>query len=651
MKGGISIYVLAAEYASFAIVCIAIYGLLMDKNVVLTRYQGLKWLYYTTFVTIVITIIGITMADNHQNSSLIAIEWFRVGYFLTSPAPALLYVMYSISIVYVKFKFKDLFIKFFAIAIPYFLYMVFVLTNFWHKLIFTICPEEGYVKGPLSQISYFIAFTYFAILIVYILLHIKTAQRNVLLVIFVNFLLSTIIFCIQIFLPLVQLSGLSCVCGLLVIHFYVLNVSKSVDPLTEVNNRQTLTAHLIQLCDSNTPFSLVVFSLRNFKSVNERFGLDSGDKILLELSLRLRNSLPAKNVYRFAGDEFAYLKPHPTNSFNDTLQSIIVNICKPYSVGELKLTMDMVYARVDFPKFGLTAKEIISSMDYSISKIKRNKGETNYFYDSTISDDMKRRNYIIGRLKHALSSDGFEVHYQAIYSTKSNKFNMAEALVRMKKTEGDFISPGEFIPIAEEIGLVSRITYIVLEKVCQDYNQLSELFKDKLCIQSISVNFPYVHFLKRDTVAEVVELMSRYNVAHNRVKFELTERTLFSDIKTTKSIMDELIAHGFEFELDDFGVDYSNLSLFFNVPIKVIKFDRSLVYAATFNPTRKRFFENLLKAIKAIDIQVVMEGIEEKELLDYLISCGCDYIQGYVFTKPLPIDEFCTFLKTYEETS
>ncbi len=624
---------------------IAITGLLTDNSIISARYKGLKQMYFLALISNIFTILSLITTNYYQFFPVSVTNFFKANYFVLSPMLALFYFVFSISIVYDTMDYHIFFKTYFWVFIPYLLYTLVIATNPIHNLVFEISAEFGYIKQPLNRISYFIAFFYLVILIIFILKHRKSPRKNILFIVLLNFSLSTAIFSFQIFFPFVQLSSLSCLTGLLIVHFYVLSVSKSSDPLTEINNRQTLTNHLVQLKKNKTHYSLAVFSIRNFKSVNERYGLDVGDRILKDITQRLHDILPSKRLYRYSGDEFAYLcTDAKEENFNELLFDINKKLAEPFDIPDGTLTLDTIYARVDYPLFGENVKEIVSAIDYSISTLKKNSGETDFFYDPAVRDKMKRRHYIIDRLKDAEANDGFDVHYQPIYNSTSGSFAMAEALIRLKPSDDPFLSPGEFIPIAEEVGLVSKLTYIVLEKLCRDFRSLIDTYGDSLPLKSISINFPYVHFLKRNTADEVCEILSRHNISPDMVKLELTERTLVSDTGATKDIMDDFLSRGFEFELDDFGVEYSNLSMFFNIPVKIIKFDRSLVYATTSDDTRRAFFLHLIKAIKEMGIQVVMEGVEERELLDYLISCGCDYIQGYVFTKPLLKDEFAKFL-------
>ncbi len=635
-------YNLAAEFASLIIICVAMFGLITDKSSISARYKGLKWMYISTLVTIVVTLVGIAIQNNYTQYPLWLSDVFRTLFFLTSPLLAFMYLRYCVSIVGAKLNNAQLIRRNILLSLPYVLYSIFVLTNPFHRLIFDFVAEEGYVRADWVRISYIIAFVYFAMLIVYAWIYRKSPQKNVLKIICLNLLIASLLFCIQIFFPYLQTSGLACVGGLIYVHFYVLGVSKTTDELTELNNRFAFTSQLAKLCNANSPFFMVVFSVRNFKSINERLGFNVGDAVLCDMASRLRATLGDAMLYRYSGDQFAYVEKNVTDAeFSKKIEVAAVHMCDPFCVKGNQISLDIVYARTDYPEFGRNIKEIVSAMDYSILSVKKNSGETSFFYDTSICDRMKRRNYIIDRLKNAIANDGFEVHYQPIYSASEKKFTLSEALVRFKPSDQQPISPGEFIPIAEEVGLVTRITYIVLEHVCMDIHSMMQAGINP---PIVSVNFPYVMFLKNSTVSEVCKVLEKYDISPKMINIELTERTLVSDASTVKNVMDSLIAKGIDFELDDFGVEYSNLSLFFDIPINLVKFDRSLVYSATLDEERRTFFNHLLRAIKSMKINVVMEGVEERDLLDYLLDSGCEYIQGYVFSKPLPVAEFIEFM-------
>ncbi len=639
-------YNLVAEYASLIVIILAIVGFALAEDKGTTRYSALRWMQFATLISILITIGSLLTADFFMYFPVWLVDVLKYLYFLTSPIVAPIALFYAITLMHPK-TYKVGFFKKYAWAwVPYAIYCVFVLTNGIHRLIFTISPTEGYIRGELFRITYVIALLYIAMVVFFAIKHSKTPQRNALIVICTNLLLASLIFCTQLIFPPIQLSGLASVAGVLIIQFYVHNVTHKTDPLTELFNRANLTTNMAKLCKADIPFSLFVFSVRNFKGINERNGLKFGDGLLEKIAIRLRTYLPYRQLFRYSGDEFALLIPDYDNQREHNIEEIYHGIKEVYKINNNTITPDFVYARVDYPEFGSKAEEIISAMDYSLAIIKKETNNSSYLYEKAICNQMKRRNYVIERIKKALNTDGFEAHYQPIYSVKKNDFIMAEALIRFKPEQGEFISPMEFIPIAEETGLIGRITTTMLELVSSDYRKMIDLLGENLRVKSISINFPYTFFTKEGAAEEVSAIVKKYGLLPERINMELTERVLATDIDNNLKIMNEFTKRGFVFELDDFGVEYSNFSMLFKVPIHVVKFDRSLVESSTCNEKRREFFIKFVSAMKAMDkeIEIVMEGVENEDVKKFLIENGSDYIQGYVFSKPLPWKEYVDFI-------
>ncbi len=637
-------YNLAAEYASLVIIIVAIIGFLHHQSKGTTRYGALKWMQYATLVSILVTIGSLTTADFYMDYPIWLVDVLKYLYFLTSPLAAPIALFYGITLTYHK-TYRVKFIRKNVWAwLPYVIYCIVILTNGIHRKIFTISPTEGYIRGDWFRITYVIALLYFGLVICFTIKNFKTPQRNSHLIICLNLLIASLIFCTQLLYPPLQLSGLASVVGVLIIQFYVQNVSQSSDSLTELYNRASLTAQMAKLCKAQTPYMLFVFSIRNFKGINERNGLKFGDALLEKIAARLRETLKNRQVFRYSGDEFAVL--WPGGEINALLKPELIfnELSLPYEIDGGSITVDFVYTGVNHPEFGTKSEELISAIDYSLSIIKKGVGNTNFFYNISICEQMKRRNYVIERIKQALETDGFEAYYQPIYSVKDSDFTMAEALIRFRPEQGDFISPGEFIPIAEDTGLIFKITKTMLNLVCADYQKLLAAHGN-IKLRSVSVNFPYVLFMRKGSAEEVYKTVLGYGLTPDMIKIELTERTFATDIENTLEIMHEFIDRGFVLELDDFGVEYSNFSMFFNVPIRIIKFDRSLVVSSTENKERRAFFIKFLSAVKALDkdIEVVMEGVETQDIKEFLVECGCDYIQGFVFSKPLRFNDCVEF--------
>ncbi len=638
-------YNMMAEYSSFIIILVILLSFIRDFESRTLRYSLLKQMYFSTLFSIFITIISTHMSGSYFSYlPVIIIEIVTVLYFISIPTPVFICFLYALTLSMNNKKEYEIRKKLTFVSIPYFIYMLFIISNFAHRLCFTIDADIGYVRGPLFQLTYYAAGVFVLMTFIVALANMRTTNRGMMIMICINLVLAMSISSIQFINPELTTTGLAGVTGALVIHLYVQNVSKSRDHLTGLSNRMALMHILTLLANRKEEFSLYVFSVRNFKGINERQGLESGDKVLQFIASTMVRHFSRRYSFRYNGDEFAVLirRHQPTDI--DKVKGFVAEFDNSLVVDGYDLSLDILYCRVDFPEFGSNVRDLISATDYSIRTLKENIGKSGFMYDTTIGRKMRERNEMIARLKKAIEDEAFEVHYQAIYSTTHNCFNQAEALVRMRGDGGKLIYPGDFIDIAENTRLIVKITYIVLDKVCRDLRRLLDENNGLINLQSVSVNFSYLQFFQKDLVKQVMAILEKYDIPTNMINIEITERTLISDAKAVGSVMEQMQEKGFVFELDDFGVDYSNMSMLLNLPVNIIKIDRSLLMAATSTAKNESFFEYLISGIKATDRISVIEGVESSDQLEFLARCGCEHIQGYVFSKPLPFEEFREFL-------
>ncbi len=638
-------YNMMAEYSAFIIILVILLSFIRDFEARTLRYSLLKQMYFSTLFSIIVTIVSTHMSGRYMDAfPMPLIEFVTVLYFISIPTPVFICFLYALTLAKNNSKEREIRKTLTLFSIPYFIYIVFIFGNYFHHLCFTITPETGYVRGPLFQLTYYIAGIFMFMTFVVAIANIKNTNRGMMIMIMINLVFAMGISSIQFINPDVTTTGLAGVTGALVIHLYIQNVSKSSDHLTGLSNRMALMHILTSLANRKEEFSLYVFSVRNFKSINERQGLESGDKVLQFIASTMVKHFKRRYAFRYNGDEFAILiRRHGPSDF-DRVKQFVAEFDNNLTVDGYDLTLDILYCRVDFPEFGSNVRDLISATDYSIRTLKENIGKSGFLYDTTIGRKMRERNEMIAKLKKAIEEEAFEVHYQAIYSSSHNCFSQAEALVRMRGDDGQIIFPGEFIDIAENTRLIVKITYIVLDKVCRDLRRLLDENNAKITLDSVSVNFSYLQFFQKDLVEQVCSILEKYSIPTNMINIEITERTLISDANAVGVVMKRMQEKGFVFELDDFGVDYSNMSMLLNLPVNIIKIDRSLLMAATATKKNESFFEYLISGIKSTDRISVIEGVESSDQLEFLARCGCEHIQGYVFSKPLPFEEFREFL-------
>ena len=285
-----------------------------------------------------------------------------------------------------------------------------------------------------------------------------------------------------------------------------------------------------------------------------------------------------------------------------------------------------------------TTDEFLQFQHYNRNKISEKKTIVKAEQAEEMRGLFKRREQI----EWALVNNAVEVFFQPIYSLDEKKFTVAEALIRIKDSEGKVIMPGDFIPVAEESGLIVPLGREVFRQVCE---LMAEGEVQKLGIRMVSVNLSMVQFSEEQPAKFVKEMTAEYGIDPRQIEFEITETADSALQQNVQKNMQELIDAGFSFALDDFGTGRSNLDYFVVMPVSIIKFDYKFTHWYFGNDRSREVMIGTMELIKRMGLPIVMEGVETKEELDAMIELGANYIQGFYFSKPLPKDEFLKFLK------
>ena len=247
----------------------------------------------------------------------------------------------------------------------------------------------------------------------------------------------------------------------------------------------------------------------------------------------------------------------------------------------------------------------------------------------------RRESRILQIMKRALANGTFEVYYQPIYSTQQERFNSAEALIRLFDAELGFISPEEFIPMAEKNGMILKIGEFVFRTVCRMMSREKIWEKG---IDYIEVNLSVVQCMQEDICEMLYGIMDEYDIPYSCINLEVTETTIARDVLW--DTMERMTVGGVTFSLDDYGTGYSNLSNVLKYPFHIVKLDKSMVWYAMENEAAMRALRHTVAMIRDLDMHIVAEGVETEEQRDILREMGCEYLQGYYFSKPVPERNF-----------
>jgi len=406
------------------------------------------------------------------------------------------------------------------------------------------------------------------------------------------------------------------------------------DSLTGLPNRKHFLNMLLHNIDEAIPFTLFSLDLNHFQQVNYTLGHYYGDQLLVAIAKRLKKQLVADcTLFRTGGDEFTVILTSDEHcklikrihsAFNDSYQLMHYSIESSISIGAAK-----------FPEDSTDIEVLLQHADVAMyaSKVTR---QPCVFYIEALSKDASQQLEISGRLRAALASNEFELYFQPILVAHSGNIHGAETLIRWPQPDGSFISPETFITIAEKSGLITQITEWVIQETIYNLKRLDE--------QGFTGNL-HINLSAKDLHSEALftlleKKLNNNEVTADRLILEITESTMMTDLTSAKKMMFRLADLGFIFSIDDFGTGFSSLSLLRELPIQQIKIDRSFVQKIDSEKTDHAIVESAIYLAKNLGCSVVAEGVENALVEAALVKLDCDYLQGYYFSKPVPLTEF-----------
>lgn len=563
-------------------------------------------------------------------------------YFILTPLMGLVYYLYVVSIIYEeKPQIRKMIV---AGCIPAVLYAVLVLSNPFTNCMFTITGEQGYTRGRCIILTYLVFYAYCVACIVVAVIHRKQIDRQIYHILAAFPVLAVFVILFQQFYPQIILSGSAATCALLIIYLHLQNRQISLDYLTNVPNRQELL-NMLELMLKRYPekdFVLMVVSIRDFRQVNNVCGQHGGDEFLKEVCGFLCRIGPQGNVYRFSGDEFALLFTDQIDeSVKKCVEDIQERMALPWQNRDYRFILPAVIGIIRRSEYVRTLEEAVSAIEYAVYQAKTGRYGQILYCDQEMLGKLERRKQIVEVLKEQLAEKSVEMYYQPIYSVDSGQFEYAESLMRMNHTPIGPVYPSEFIPIAEETGLIIELTYVILDKVCKFINHLLE---KGIPISAIHVNFSAIQFSQPDLAGKVLEIIRDNHTPMSAVKIEFTESTLAESPQVVTDFAIEMKKHGIMMGLDDFGTGYSNIATVIRIPFGTVKLDKSFVEASMDNPKSATTIKHLVHAFNDLGMDVVAEGVETEEQRQMVVDLGVEQIQGYFYSRPLPGQEMEAFL-------
>jgi diguanylate cyclase (GGDEF)-like protein/PAS domain S-box-containing protein len=420
------------------------------------------------------------------------------------------------------------------------------------------------------------------------------------------------------------------------------------DALTNLPNRTLFNRLLEQALTESRRLDLhgaVLFiDLNRFKPINDTLGHGIGDQVLQEVANRFRTALRGSDVVsRVGGDEFVVglFDVGKRERAATAAEKLLTALEAPIVVDGLELRVGAAIGISIYPDDGGDTETLLRLADIAMYRAKKTGPDAYVFYSQDMNQRAKDRLSLESQLRRGVERGEMLLFYQPKVSIATGKIIGAEALVRWKHPERGMVPPGEFIPIAEETGLIVQISAWVLEEACRQ----AKLWKDEgLPVTRIAVNLSARDF-SPGLSKRVSELLTQHGIGPEWIELEITEGMLMNNTDKVIAMMDELSALGVFLSLDDFGTGYSSLSYLKRFPIHTLKIDRSFIINIPADENDCAIAGAIVGMSKQLKHAVIAEGVESMDQLDFLDSMGCDEIQGYLFSPPVPVDKFETMVR------
>ncbi|MGA1932474.1 EAL domain-containing protein [Arcobacter sp. YIC-464] len=415
------------------------------------------------------------------------------------------------------------------------------------------------------------------------------------------------------------------------------------DSLTSLPNRVMLEEHLNHVIDvskrNNYSISLLFLDLDRFKIINDTLGHNIGDKLLIEVSSRIKSVLRQSDMLaRMGGDEFVIVLESAKNKSSAAFvcEKILEIVKQPVKIDNFKLNTSASIGVAMYPDDGKDMQTLIKNADTAMYYAKKQGKDTFEYYDEKLSEDVHDQLVIEQALKQAVEKNELYLNYQPQYDLHSKKTKSFEALVRWDCEKLGFVSPASFIPVAEDTGLIVPIGEFIFKKACEDFMKFKEIDRT---LEYIAINISSVQFRSADFLSKVKSIINEVGIKPNQIELELTERYIMDFGEDSIKMLNELKSLGFKMSIDDFGTGYSSMSYLSKLPVETIKIDKAFIDNIPKNNSNLQISKAIIALSKSLGYKTVAEGIEYPEQEDTLADLGCEIGQGYFYSKPLSFED------------
>ena len=507
--------------------------------------------------------------------------------------------------------------------------------------------EDGlYRRGPFNRIGYAVLLLELGMLGMCYLRNRAMVSRPLRRLMHSLLPLIVIFTIMQQLLPNILMAGT--ISALTNLMFFVSFQSNRIgqDALTGLPNRHTFFQDLETRRRKKHYFHLIILYLEHFELINRKFGMKNGDAILYMVGRYLEQYRPEYQAFRFGNTRFLLFGTF--DSYPKTADALARKVqerfSEPWEAAGAACSLQVSMAHMIFDSTETNDSQIIDQLEYTLCRSREMPGNSLLFFDNHMKAQFERNLYVLNQIRHAIEEESFQLYLQPIYSLKDQAFTTAESLLRLQGEDGKLIPPGEFIPLAEKSGLIDEISWIVLKMLCRFWAEHPDL-----PLKCISMNMSIQQLTDRNFLQRIHSCLAQYNVAPEKLRIEITERTITENPLLVRTVMAQMAAEGVRFYLDDFGVGYSNLSGMMNLPFETVKLDSSLLKNIETDEKAMNVVRLLVQLLHNAGFLVVAEGLERSGQVEKAASANVDRIQGYFYAQPMEATEIVDFFSDTQQ--
>lgn len=532
------------------------------------------------------------------------------------------------------------------LILPYVVICTTLFSNPFHHMVFYFDENLLYTRGPLLNVLYAACFFYLFCGMVYLFRYKKMLTADKFVALLLMYPLNVLAVFIQLFFPQFLVEMFMTSITLLLVILVVQRPEETINPLLGVGNHFAYTTDMKKAFFIHKPVRILFVKVVNYQGLLSLLEFDTCNqllkKIAADLSLPRREEHLSTDLYYLENGLFALVtdKDQP-EKLKQAAQRISSALTQSKQLGQMEIELDPCICILRCPE-DIDDYESLLSFGNSFYTYLPSCGTINDLTQAKDCRMFKLRNEIDSIISNAISENRFEMYYQPIYSVKEKRFLSAEALIRLKDEHYGFISPELFIPAAERSGAIHQIGDFVLDEVC---GFLARCEKDGIPIDYIEMNLSMAQCMQTNLKEKVLHYMKKYHLRPEQVNLEITETVANTAQDIVEENIQNLWGQGIYFSLDDYGTGYSNISRIVSLPFRIVKLDKSLADKVD-DEKVKILLKNTIRMLKEIGMEIVVEGVETKEALQQFMELGCDYIQGFYFSKPLPEREFVEFVSS-----